>query len=103
MAPTPWNSDNMTWPKNPFVITEPVRRSGYFLNRLSEMEALQDSVSDSSIHVVLLQGARRIGKTSLLKRLEDLAAPVAVCAYLDVRVAGVRDVPRREATGQMLV
>lgn len=94
----------MAWPsKNPFVISEPVTRSGQFLNRTIEMGILEESVSNPAAHIVLLQGARRIGKSSLLRRLKEVSGQRAVCAYLDVRVAGILELPRREATGELLL
>lgn len=91
----------MNWPKNPFVITEPVTNSHHFLDRKLELDVLIESAADPAVHLVLLEGARRVGKTSILKRFQSVAPSDPVAVFLDIRTLS-RNVTRKEITSQLL-
>ena len=55
---------------NPFNIGSPARGEGFF-NREDIIEEVEDFLSQSNEHHFLIFGQRRIGKTSLLRKIQD--------------------------------
>lgn len=70
----------MNWPPNPFPFGAPVPNDALFINREGELGRLRSSVQDFQTTVVLVEGARRLGKTSILQRfrrdIEGDATPI---------------------------
>ena len=57
---------------SPYIVGSPVDREEMFFGRRDIIERIQRQLSTSDrANVILLEGNRRIGKTSILKRLQD--------------------------------
>jgi serine/threonine protein kinase/tetratricopeptide (TPR) repeat protein len=92
----------MKWPdSNPFIITA-IEQATDFYGRKVEVDMLTEAVRDRAIHTVLIEGPRRIGKTSLLKHLKYRAADDAVSVYMDTQTVEVREAPADEASRRIL-
>ena len=75
---------------NPYIVGNPIDRDEMFFGRKGIMDQIRRHVGGDSANVILLEGNRRTGKTSILKRLEqeqedELPGWVPVyCSFQDV-------------------
>ncbi|MBN1877129.1 MAG: protein kinase [Anaerolineae bacterium] len=60
----------MTQPINPYIAGKPLREGQGFFGRKDLLEAVDQELRNLSTNALVLFGQRRIGKTSLLRRLE---------------------------------
>lgn len=75
----------MNWQRNPFTLGIPVPSDDLFIDRQRELDRLVDSVSDLEVKVVLIDGARRIGKSSLLQRFQRKIAMTTLAVDMDIQ------------------
>ncbi|NER24104.1 MAG: AAA family ATPase [Symploca sp. SIO1C2] len=54
--------------RNPYIIGRPITEQEMFFGRESLFESIEDNLNNSE-HIILLQGQRRIGKSSLLSQI----------------------------------
>jgi serine/threonine protein kinase len=75
----------MKWPDNPFPFGTPVPKDELFMDRHNELRRLVEAVSNTEMAVVVLEGPRRIGKSSLLKRFYRQIEANVISAELDLQ------------------
>ena len=73
---------------NPYIVGNPIDRDEMFFGREGIMDQIRRHLGGDSANVILLEGNRRTGKTSILKRLEqkdELPGWIPVyCSFQDV-------------------
>ena len=57
--------------RNPFTFGNPIRDPGHFIGRQSDLQQIVNRLRSSAHESTSIVGERRIGKTSLLKHLDD--------------------------------
>jgi hypothetical protein len=72
---------------NPYIIGKPIRDASQFFGRTRELEQIKAALT-GQLGVVLLEGERRTGKTSLLNRVKTLLPPTVVSAELNLQGLG---------------
>ena len=93
---------------SPYIVGNPVDRDGMFFGRERTMERIRRQLGGGHANVVLLEGNRRTGKTSILQRLEKVETPPGwipvYCSFQDVDSVATADVFRLFArrTGEAL-
>ena len=93
---------------SPYIVGNPVDRDEMFFGRERTMEQIRRQLGGGHANVVLLEGNRRTGKTSILKRLENVESPLGwipvYCSFQDVDSVATADVFRLFArrTGEAL-
>jgi serine/threonine protein kinase/tetratricopeptide (TPR) repeat protein len=73
------------WPPNPFPKGEPDPRDEMFFDREEHLHALRSALTTQE-RVVLVEGPRRMGKSSLLRRFEMTSRDNAALLYIDLRL-----------------
>ncbi|ODS41399.1 MAG: hypothetical protein A7315_06365 [Candidatus Altiarchaeales archaeon WOR_SM1_79] len=71
---------------NPYITGGPIKPSskGMFFGRDDVFEFIKNNISSiSQNNVLILQGERRTGKTSILYQLPDILGPEYICVFLD--------------------
>ena len=93
---------------SPYIVGNPVDRDEMFFGRERTMERIRRQLGGGHANVVLLEGNRRTGKTSILQRLEKVEIPPGwipvYCSFQDVDSVATADVFRLFArrTGEAL-
>ncbi len=62
----------MTTIQNPFITSAAVYKDGHFFDRENIIKSVQYFIEQSKEHNFLIYGQRRIGKTSILKKINDI-------------------------------
>ena len=93
---------------SPYAVGNPVSEDGEFFGRERTMERIRRQLGGDRANVVLLEGNRRTGKTSILQRLEKVDTPPGwipvYCSFQDTDSVATADVFRLLArkTGEAL-
>ncbi len=93
---------------SPYQVGNPEVRDGMFFGREGTMERIRRQLGGDHANVVLLEGNRRTGKTSILQRLEKVETPPGwipvYCSFQDADSVATADVFRLFArrTGEAL-
>jgi len=93
---------------SPYIVGNPVDRDEMFFGRERTMDRIRRQLGGGHANVVLLEGNRRTGKTSILRRLEKDETPPGwipvYCSFQDVDSVATADVFRLFArrTGEAL-
>ena len=93
---------------SPYQVGNPEFRDGMFFGREGTMERIRRQLGGDHANVVLLEGNRRTGKTSILQRLEKVETPPGwipvYCSFQDADSVATADVFRLFArrTGEAL-
>lgn len=80
---------------NPYEVGRPVSGAARFFGRRDELEQILTRLSKGSTQPILLRGPRRIGKTSLLKRVDEvlrnrmLRQQLNLAADLEIRLGTI--------------
>ena len=93
---------------SPYIVGSPVDRDEMFFGRAGTMERIRRQLGGDRANVILLEGNRRTGKTSILKRLAEVDIPPGwipvYCSFQAVDSVATADVFRTLArrTGETL-
>lgn len=71
---------------NPYITGGPIKpiSKGMFFGRDDVFEFIRNNISSlSQKNVLILQGERRTGKTSILYQVQDILGPEYICVFLD--------------------
>jgi chloramphenicol 3-O-phosphotransferase len=79
----------VNWPDNPYPFGTPVPSNDAFIDRESELNRLKKAYKSSRANLVLIEGARRIGKSSLLHQFRRSLATETVCLELDLQTLDI--------------
>lgn len=70
---------------NPYIVGRPIVDAGSFCNREDEIREIREYILSPRTPLILLRGSRRIGKTSLLRRLGLDLVDFCSTVYVDMQ------------------
>ena len=73
----------MIWPDSPFQVGADIRNDRFFYDRQPEIQELRRLIGSPHINIHLVEGPRRIGKSSLLQKCLREFGVTHVVALLD--------------------
>lgn len=83
--------------ENPFVYAQALQSQNPVIKRSKDLETLKELTSLQNLRPIIIHSARYVGKTSLLRALEDEFNNSVFCLYVDLRL-----VPAVSASGKKL-
>src|SRR5882724_6114151 len=89
---------DVTWPEDvPFQVGNEIKKDRYFFDREQEVAQLIEAVSSQSRNIHLIEGPRRIGKSSLLRKCEREFGNARTIARVDFSTFRFTRIGRRDA------